>query len=66
MLPHSFVSLTVLQMKPMKFLSSLSRAQEREMTPRKMRERTIPMNRYLLTHPGNKKITAYDYIIMYR
>ena len=55
MLPHSFVSVTVLQMKPMKFPSSLSRAQEREMTPRKMRERTIAMNRYLLTHPGNKK-----------
>ena len=55
MLPHSFVSVTVLQMKPMKFPSSLSRAQDRKMTPRKMRESTIPMNRYLLIHPGNKK-----------
>ena len=53
LLLHSFVSLTVLQMKPMKFLSSLSKSQDRKMTPRKMRERTILMNRYLLTHPGN-------------
>ena len=57
-LPHSFVLLTVLQMKPMKFLSSLSRAQNREMMRRKMRKRTIPMNHYLLTHPGNE----YTYV----
>ena len=56
MLLHSFVSLTVLLMKPMKFPSSLSRSQNRKMTPRKMKKRTIPMNRYLLIHPGNKKL----------
>ena len=55
MLLHSFVSLTVLSMKPMKFLSSLSRSQNRKMTQRKTREKTIPMNCYLFTHPGNKK-----------
>ena len=62
MLLHSFVLLTVLPMKHMKFLSSLSRCQGREMTPRKMRKRTIPMSHYLLTHPGNRKIITYEYI----
>ena len=52
---YSFVSLTVPLMKPMKFLSYLSRSQNRKMTQRKTREKTIPMNCYLFTHPGNKK-----------
>ena len=34
-------------------------SQDRKMTPRKMTKRTILMNLYLLTHPGNN-LTAYD------